>query len=91
MFDKDSDTTNDSVERMPSHGPSIRANVLGATPVDLARMGLNQIAYIRPATVDNVAVWSIHNAAGDQIGAAESFDQAWGAVRQHDMEPTRVH
>jgi len=64
---------------------------IGAMPVDLARVGLNEIAYIRQAIVNDENVWAIFNAAGDPIGAAPTFDQAWGAVRQHDMEPTRVH
>ena len=64
---------------------------IGAMRVDLARVGLNEIAYIRPAVVNDEDVWAIFNAAGDPIGAAPTFDQAWGAVRQHDMEPTRVH
>lgn len=63
----------------------------GATPVDLAHLGLNEIAYIRKAVVNDVPIWSIHSATGDPIGAAESFEQAWAAVRQHDMEPLRVH
>ena len=63
----------------------------GATPIDLARLGLNEIAYIKQAIVNDEQVWAIFSASGDPIGAAQSFDQAWGAVRQHDMEPTRVH
>ena len=31
------------------------------------------------------------SAAGDPLGAAHSFDQAWAAVRQNDLEPVRVH
>ena len=63
----------------------------GATPVDLVRLGLSEIAYIRRAMVNDVPMWTIHSAAGDPLGAAHSFDQAWAAVRQNDMEPVRVH
>lgn len=65
--------------------------IAGATPIDLARLGLNEIAYIRQAIVNDEEVWAIFNASGEAIGAAQTFDQAWGAVRQHDMEPARVH
>ena len=37
---------------------------LASTPVDLARLGLNQVAYIRRSVVDNVSVWTIHSASG---------------------------
>jgi len=54
-------------------------------------LGLSEIAYIRRALVNDVPMWTIHSAAGDPLGAAHSFDQAWAAVRQNDLEPVRVH
>ena len=63
----------------------------GATPLDLARLGLSEIAYIRRAIVNDTPMWTIHSAAGDPLGAAQSFDLAWSAVRQNDLEPVRVH
>ena len=63
----------------------------GSTPLDLSRLGLSEIAYIRRALVNDVPMWTIHSAAGDPLGAAHSFDQAWAAVRQNDLEPVRVH
>ncbi len=63
----------------------------GATPLDLARLGLRELAYIRRALVNDVPMWTIHSAAGVPLGAAQSFDQAWAAVRQNDLEPVRVH
>ncbi|MBL8645080.1 MAG: hypothetical protein JNK21_14190 [Rhodospirillaceae bacterium] len=64
---------------------------IGSAPVDFARMGLNQIAYVRQAVVNNVPVWSIYSAAGDALGAAQTFEQAWGAVQQNNLVPLRVH
>ena len=63
----------------------------GTTTLDIARMGLSEIAYIRRAVVNDMPMWTIHSAAGDPLGAAHSFDQAWAAVKQNDMEPMRVH
>ena len=62
-----------------------------SAPQALARLGLSEIAYIRRALVDDVPMWTIHSAAGDPLGAAHSFDQAWAAVKQNDLEPVRVH
>ena len=64
---------------------------LASHPVDLAQLGLNQIAYVRRAVIDNVPVWSIHSAAGQPIGVAPSFDQAWGAAMEHNLMPLRVN
>ena len=64
---------------------------LASTPVDLSQLGLNQVAYIRRAVIDEVPVWSIHNAAGDQVGAAQTREQAVGAILQHDLTPLYVN
>jgi hypothetical protein len=68
--------------------PAVR---FGSATVDFARLGLNQIAYIRRAIINDVPVWSIHAATGDTLGAATTFEQAWGAVLQNDLAPMRVH
>ena len=91
MFEKDLDITQAMNAAPASSGDDATAPGVASTPVDLARFGLNEIAYITQTVVDNVPMWSIHSAAGDPIGAAYTFDQAWAAVRQHDMEPHRVH
>jgi len=100
MFDKDldKDIDNDAEDFDAStaddDAPEPRTMITavsGATPMDLARLGLSEIAYIRRALVNDVPMWTIHSAAGDPLGAAHSFDQAWAAVRQNDLEPVRVH
>jgi hypothetical protein len=70
--------------------PMTGAN-LASTPIDLARVGLNQIAYIRRSVVDAQPVWSIHSAAGHPLGAAVTFEQAWGAVVQNELQPMYVN
>jgi hypothetical protein len=64
---------------------------LASSPIDLARLGLNQIAYLRRAVVDDAQVWSIHSAMGHPLGAAPTLEQAWGAVVQNDLQPVFVH
>jgi hypothetical protein len=70
--------------------PEVTAD-MASTPVDLARIGLNQIAYIRRSVVDAQPVWSIHSAAGHPLGAALTFEQAWGAVVQNELQPMYVN
>lgn len=95
MFEKDIKAKADDASRVPAATNTSETDTglsgIGATPIDLARLGLNEIAYIRQAIVNDEEVWAIFNASGEPIGAAQTFDQAWGAVRQHDMEPARVH
>jgi hypothetical protein len=79
-----------SNDKKPDDLTDDAAPIASAT-VDFARMGLNQIAYVRRAVVDDKPVWSIHAATGDALGAAETFEQAWGAVMQNNMAPMRVH
>ena len=62
-----------------------------STPLELARLGLSEIAYVRRAVVNDIPMWTIHSAAGDPLGAAQTFDQAWAAVKQNDLEPVQVH
>jgi hypothetical protein len=88
--DKKSNQTEPVEALVESHfGP--QSAPVASTPVDLARLGLNQVAYVRCSVVDNVPVWAIFSASGMPLGAAPNLDQAWDAVTQHDLEPVHVH
>ena len=89
--DRDDDILDDDHEVVELEAGEPLSSLGGTTPVDLVRLGLSEIAYIRRAMVNDVPMWTIHSAAGDPLGAAHSFDQAWAAVKQNDMEPVRVH
>ena len=92
MLEKDIKAKTGDDERVPAGADTDETeNTAGASAVDLARLGLGEIAYIRQAIINHEQVWAIFNASGEAIGAAQTFDQAWGAVRQHDMAPARVH
>jgi hypothetical protein len=96
MTDKDNDTKPGDIrattaEDTAAEAATLQAARLASATVDFARLGLNQIAYIRPAIVNNAPGWSIHAATGDTLGAAATFEQAWGAVMQNNMAPVRVH
>jgi len=87
---EDSDDGDDEVVLMDA-GPHFPLTAGGATPLDLAKLGVAQFAYIRRALVNDIPMWTIHSASGDPLGAAHSFDQAWAAVKQNDLVPLRVH
>jgi len=61
------------------------------TPQDFAAMGIQQVAYIRPAMVNGIVTFSIHAADGTQIGMAPNRDIAFAAVIQHELEPVSLH
>jgi hypothetical protein len=54
-------------------------------------MGMQHIAYVRPAIVNGVTAFTIHAADGTQIGMAPNRDVAFAAVVQHELEPVSLH
>jgi len=55
---------------------------------DFLHVGLNQIAYIRPATGQKG--YGVYAADGTQISVMETYDTALAAVRFNDMHPVTV-
>jgi len=66
-------------------------SVFASTQINLADLGLHQLAYVRPSVIDNQHVWSIHNAAGATVGAAPTREQAVGAILQNNLTPHFVN
>ena len=60
------------------------------SPQDFAMIGMQQLAYIKPTVVNGVTGYSIHAADGTQIGMAPSWDIAFAAVKQHELEPVAL-
>lgn len=58
---------------------------------DFARLGAEEIAYLRPVILNGAVAFAIHAADGTPIGAAPSAQLAAAAIRQHEMEPALVH
>lgn len=58
---------------------------------DFARLGVEDIAYLRPVVLNGALAFAIHAADGTPIGAAPSAQLAAAAIRQHEMEPALVH
>jgi hypothetical protein len=58
---------------------------------DFARLGAEDVAYVRPVILNGAQAFAIHAADGTPIGAAPSAQLAAAAIRQHEMEPALVH
>lgn len=61
------------------------------SPKEFALWGIQDIAYIRPVTVENERAFEIHAADGTPVAVTKTFALAQAAVRQNDLEPLAVH
>ncbi len=59
--------------------------------LQLARLGLSQIAYVRPMVVDGTQGFAIHAADGTTMAVAPDEATAIAAIMQHEMVPLTVH
>jgi hypothetical protein len=65
--------------------------IVQMTAQDFRALGLQQVAYLRPVTVDGAPACSVHAADGTVIVVMRDRAAAYAAVRQHDLEPLSVH
>ncbi len=61
------------------------------TEQDFAALGLGEVAYVRPITIDGSLAYAIHAANGRAMGALASDSAAKAAIRQNDLEPVSLH
>ncbi len=65
--------------------------ILNLSSHDLAMLGIEQVAYVKPVTVDGEARYAVHAADGTPMAVLSDRDIAFATVRQHDLEPLSVH
>ncbi len=70
---------------------SVTISLAKLSPMDWARFGLQQVAYLRPVLLNGVKAVAIHAADGTHIGAAPNMETAAAAVVEHEMAPVLVH
>jgi len=59
---------------------------------DLAVLGLQGVAYVRPFRMpDGVMVFAIHAADGTQLALAATKELALATIRENDLEAVSVH
>ncbi len=65
------------------------------TPVmsdlDLAALGLQEVAYVKPVFVEGNTAYAVHAADGTEIAVMANRDIAFAAIRQNDLRPVSVH
>jgi hypothetical protein len=57
----------------------------------LAQLGMQQIAYVKPVVFNGSACFAIHSADGALLAIARGLDVAITAIVQHEMEPVQLH
>jgi hypothetical protein len=62
---------------------------------DFLALGLRDIAYVKPIAVNagegSRVVFAIHTANGAAVGAAETRELAFDAIRENGLEPVSLH
>ncbi len=57
----------------------------------LAKLGMAQVAYVKPIMLDGSEAYGIHAADGTPMAVAESHDVAVAAILQHEMVAAAIH
>ena len=58
---------------------------------ELALFGMQDVAYVKRAVVNDAQGYTVHAADVTQIASFVDRDIAFATVRQHDLEPLSVH
>ena len=74
-------------------GPAMAAGVdiRHISTEQLAQLGMQQIAYVKPVEVNGTTAFAIHAADGTPMAIAAGLDVAFAAIVQHEMVPAQVH
>ena len=57
----------------------------------LAQLGMQQIAYVKPVVLNGEHGFAIHAADGTPMAVAGNREVAIAAIMQHEMVPAQVH
>jgi hypothetical protein len=58
---------------------------------ELATLGMEEIAFVKPVMTDKGPAYAIHAADGTPMAIASDAILAQAAIIQHDMRPSLVH
>ena len=58
---------------------------------ELAVLGMQYLAYIKPVVANGETAFAIHAADGTQVAVLPDREIALATVRHHDLEPMSVH
>lgn len=70
---------------------SIVFDIRMLSPADLGRLGLQQVAYVKPVIFNGAPAFAIHAADGTPMAVAPDQSLACAAIVEHEMVPVLVH
>lgn len=73
--------------------PSVRDLLKALSPRDFLRIGVHEIAYVRPIVVRGVdkPVYAVYGADGTQLSVLDSLDMAIATMESNDLVPVTLH
>ncbi len=81
-----------NIERPDEQGATpVVMDIHDISPQQLAMLGVQQIAYVKPVVVNGTTAYAIHAADGTPMAIAGERDAALAAIVQHEMAPALVH
>ncbi len=69
----------------------VLADIRHLSPLEFARLGVSQIAYIKPVMVEGNRAFAIHGADGAPLAVTPDRELALAAIVQHEMVPISLH
>ena len=70
---------------------AVMIDIRGITAEQLARLGMQQVAYVKAVNINGTEGFAIHAADGTPMAVAEELQIAVAAIRDHEMVPVWVH
>jgi len=71
---------------------SVRVFDIRHLPAELfAKLGVAQVAYVRPVMMNGVRVFAVHAADGTPMAVADDRDAAFAAIRDQELLPAPLH
>ena len=71
--------------------PAVIMDIRHISTAQLAQLGMQQIAYVKPVVLNGEQGFAIHAADGTPMALADNRELAVAAIVQHEMVPAQVH
>lgn len=68
----------------------LEAQLRSLSAADFRSFGVGQLAYVRPALIENRPGWAVHGADGAPVTFSSRREIAFVLARQNDLEPVSV-
>jgi hypothetical protein len=81
-------TDNGPEEQTPG---AVIMDIRHISTAQLAQLGMQQIAYVKPVVLNGEQGFAIHAADGTPMAVAGNREVAIAAIMQHEMVPAQVH